>query len=333
MNNIEIIIENPEQGIANYEPLKAAAQELAAVYGAQLVSPDAIKDAKADMAMLRKLAKTAADTRIKIEREHAAKIATVTKQLKEVSAIFTDAAAKIDAQVKEYDEQRKAARLEEIKAIYAEEIGDMADILPFDRLNRAEWINKTTTDKTIRGDIQTAVINAQAAIEQIRDMHSVHENAIIAAFLERLSLIDALNTKKRLEDMDAAMEKRRAEEEAARLAEAAAAEIKKMAEAETVEVSVVELPEPPVAAKAAQEDGLTMDFTFPVAEIHPGVYEIIPPEGKIGIIPEELREPATTPEDAPTMNFTFTVKNATMTHLEALTTFLEENGFEYTMAL
>ena len=57
MNNIEIIIENPEQGIANYEPLKAAAQEMAAVYGSQLVSVDAIKDAKTDMAMLRKLAR------------------------------------------------------------------------------------------------------------------------------------------------------------------------------------------------------------------------------------------------------------------------------------
>ena len=297
MNNIEIIIENPEQGIANYEPLKAAAQELAAVYGSQLVSPDAIKDAKADMAMLRKLAKTASDTRLKIEREHAAKIATVTKQLKEVAGIFTDAAAKIDAQVKEYDEQRKAARLEEIKAIYAEEIGDMADILPFDRLNRAEWLNKTTTDKTIRGDIQTAVINAQAAIAQIRDMHSVHENAIIAAFLERLSLIDALNAKKRLEDMDAAMEKRKAEEE----------------------------------AKKTEDGG--KDFAFPVAEIHHGVYEIIPPAEKIGIIPEELREPVAAPEDAPTMDFTFTVKNATQAHLEALTAFLEENGYEYTMAL
>ena len=268
MNNIEIIIENPEQGIANYEPLKASAQELAAVYGSQLVSPDAIKDAKSDMAMLRKLAKTASDMRIKIEREHAAKIATVTKQLKEVSAIFTDAAAKIDSQVKAYDEQRKAARMEEIKDIYAEEIGDMADILPFDRLNRAEWLNKTTTDKTIRGDIQTAVINAQAAIAQIRDMHSVHENAIIAAFLERLSLIDALNAKKRLEDMDAAMEKRRAEEEAA----------KKAAEA-----------------------------------VEPVFIEDIPPD------------------EEPTMDFTFTVKNATMAHLEALTAFLEENGYTYTL--
>ena len=103
MNNIEIIIENPEQGIANFEPLKAAAQEMAAVYGSQLVSPDAIKDAKTDMAMLRKLAKSASDMRIKIEREHAAKIATVTKQLKEVAGIFTDAAAKIDSQVKAFE--------------------------------------------------------------------------------------------------------------------------------------------------------------------------------------------------------------------------------------
>ena len=284
MEDFEIIIENPEQGIANYEPLKAAAQELAAVYGAQLVSPDAIKDAKADMAMLRKLAKTAADTRIKIEREHAAKIATVTKQLKEVSAIFTDAAAKIDAQVKEYDEQRKAARLEEIKAIYAEEIGDMADILPFDRLNRAEWLNNTTTDKTIRGDIQTAVINAQAAIAQIRDLHSVHENAIIAAFLERLSLIDALNTKKRLEDMDAAMEKRRAEEEAA----------KKAAEA-----------------------------------VEPVFIEDIPPDEEPPVEPVFIKDAPV--DDDPTMDFTFTVKNATTAHLEALTAFLEENGYTYTL--
>ena len=214
MNNIEIIIENPEQGIANYEPLKAAAQELAAVYGSQLVSVDAIKDAKTDMAMLRKLAKTASDMRIKIEREHAAKIATVTKQLKEVAGIFTDAAAKIDSQVKAYDEERKAARLEEIRQIYAEEIGDMADIIPFDKLYRAEWLNKTTTDKTVRGDIQTAVINAQTGIEQIKGLGSPHENAILSAFLDKLSLADALAAKKRLEDMDAAMERRRAEEAA-----------------------------------------------------------------------------------------------------------------------
>lgn len=278
MNNIEIIIENPEQGIANYEPLKAAAQELAAVYGSQLVSPDAIKDAKTDMAMLRKLAKTASDMRIKIEREHAAKIATVTKQLKEVAGIFTDAAAKIDSQVKAYDEERKAARMEEIRQIYAEEIGDMADIIPFDKLYRAEWLNKTTTDKTVRGDIQTAVINAQAGIEQIKGLGSTHENAILSAFLDKLSLADALAAKKRLEDMDAAMERRKAEEAAKAAAKTVENVVEAIKEAVTEPVYVKDEP--------LEEDG---------------------------------------------MDFTFTVKNATQTHLEALTAFLEENGFDYTL--
>lgn len=282
MNNIEIIIENPEQGIANYEPLKAAAQEMAAVYGSQLVSVDAIKDAKSDMAMLRKLAKTAADTRIKIEREHAAKIATVTKQLKEVAGIFTDAAAKIDSQVKAYDEERKAARLEEIKGIYAEEIGDMADILPLGKLMRQDWLNKSTTTKAIRDDLQADIINAQTGIEQIKGLCSIHENAILSAFLERLSLADALAAKKRLEDMDAAMERRKEE---ARKAAQEAEEAKKAAPVEE-----------PIAEVYVKDEPLPFDD-----------------------------------EPEPVMDFTFTVKGATEAHLEALTAFLEENGFDYTL--
>lgn len=284
MNNIEIIIENPEHGIANYEPLKAAAQELAAVYGSQLVSPDAIKDAKADMAMLRKLAKTASDMRIKIEREHAAKIATVTKQLKEVSGIFTDAAAKIDAQVKEYDEQRKAARMADIRAIYAEEIGDMADILPLEKIMLQSWLLKSTSDKTIRDDIQAVIINAQTGIEQIKGLCSIHENAILSAFLERLSLADALAAKKRLEDMDTAMERRK--EEARK------------------------------AAQEAEEAAKAAPVQEPIAEVH---------------VKDEPLPFDDEPE--PVMDFTFTVRNATASHLEALTTFLEENGFVYELSL
>ena len=36
-------------------------------------------------------------------------------------------------------------------------------------------------------------------------------------------------------------------------------------------------------------------------------------------------------EPEPVMDFTFTVKGATEAHLEALTAFLEENGFNYTL--
>lgn len=297
MEEIKIIIENPEQGIANYEPIKAHAQELASVYGGLIVDPDAIKDAKTDCAMLRKMAKQASDLRIKIQREHAAKIAKVVDQLAEVSGIFTDAAAKIDGQVKAYDEQRRAARREEIKAIYAEEIGEFADMMPLASLARPQWENKSTTDKAIRDDINAAVINARQAVETIRGFGSKHEAAILSAYFENRNMMDALSAKKRLEEMDAAME-RRAAEEAERQA-AAEAEEKAKAEAWRKNAPV---------------------FVGPSAEPITGEVEPIAPE----ITPEETGE---------VFDFRFAVRNVTQTQIGALVEFLENGGFDYEMEL
>lgn len=307
MNTFDIIIENPEQGITNYEPIMAQAQEIAAVYGGLIVEPDAIKDAKSDCAMLRKMAKTASDMRIKIQREHAEKIATVVKQLTDISDTLTAAAAKIDGQVKAYDEQRKAARREEIKAIYAEEIGEFADMLPLRLLARPQWENKSTTDKAIRDDISATVINARQAVETIKGFGSKHEAAILAAYFENRNMMDALATKKRLEEMDAAMEKRAAEE--AERKAAAEAEEKEKAEAwkqnapmfvgpsaEPVTIAAVELPEQP------NLDGVQI-------------------------------EDVQTEETGEVFDMTFTVQNALQGQIEALVEFLEAGGYNYTLEL
>lgn len=308
MNTFDIIIENPEQGITNYEPIMAQAQEIAAVYGGLIVEPDAIKDAKSDCAMLRKMAKTASDMRIRIQKEHAEKIATVVKQLNDISDTLTAAAAKIDGQVKAYDEQRKAARREEIKAIYAEEIGEFADMLPLRLLARPQWENKSTTDKAIRDDISTAVINARQAVETIKGFGSKHEAAILAAYFENRNMMDALATKKRLEEMDAAMEKRAAEE--AERKAAAEAEEKAKAEAwkqnapmfvgpsaEPVTIAAVKLPEQP------NMDGINIKDC-----------EIIDETGEV-------------------FDMTFTVQNALQGQIEVLVSFLEAGGYNYTLEL
>ena len=215
MKEFDIIIENPEQGIINYEPLKAWALEQAAVYGNLLVNPDDIPAAKSECAVLRRMAKTASDLRIRINTEHEAKIATVTNQLKEVTKIFNDAAANIDAQVKEYDAQRRLVREAEINQIFAGEIGDLADyMISLDKISDPSWLNKTTSLKTVQADIQTALHNIREALSQIKEYHSPHENAMISAYLERLSMTDALNTKKRMEELAATMEKRKEEKPA-----------------------------------------------------------------------------------------------------------------------
>ncbi len=307
MNTFDIIIENPEQGITNYEPIMAQAQEIAAVYGGLIVEPDSIKDAKSDCAMLRKMAKTASDMRIRITKEHAAKIAKTVEQLANIADTLNAAAAKIDGQVKAYDEQRKAARREEIKSIYAEEIGEFADMFPLRLLSRPQWENKSTTDKAIRDDISTAVINARQAVETIKGFGSKHEAAILAAYFENQNMMDALATKKRLEEMDAAMEKRAAEE--AERKAAAEAEEKAKAEAwrqyapvfvgpsaEPVTIAAVELPEQP------NLDGVQI-------------------------------EDVQTEETGDVFDFTFTVQNALQSQIEALVEFLEAGGYNYTLEL
>lgn len=222
MEELKIRIDDPEKGVANYEPLKAWALEQTAVYKGMIVDEAAIPEAKADVAALRKLAKAASDARIKIKKEHEAKIGTVLAQLTEFSTIFTDAAASIDGQIKAFDETRKQQKREDCEQVYREEIGDLGELIPFGKLFNPAWLNKSTSMKTVRDDIQTVVYNAQEALKQIRAFGSAHESEIIASYLDRLNVLDALAAKERLEKVDAAMEARR-KAEAEKAAEAAQA--------------------------------------------------------------------------------------------------------------
>ena len=264
MEELKIRIDDPEQGVANYEPLKAWALEQTEVYRSMIVDEAAIPEAKADVASLRKLAKAASDYRIKIKKEHEAKIATVINQLTEFSAIFTDAAARIDGQIKAFDESRKQEKREACEQVYREEIGDLGDLIPFGKLFNQSWLNKSTSLKTVRDDIQTTVYNAREALEKIRGFGSAHESEIIAAYLDRLNVLDALAAKERLEKVDAAMEARRAAEEAAR----------KAAE-EVVEPEPPELPDLPEELPGTPDEPVPMSFAFSVTDATPAQFDAL----------------------------------------------------------
>ena len=268
MEELKIRIDDPEQGVANYEPLKAWALEQTEVYRSMIVDEAAIPEAKADVASLRKLAKAASDYRIKIKKEHEAKIATVLAQLTEFSTIFTDAAASIDGQIKAFDENRKQEKRAECEQVYREEIGDMADLIPFGKLFNPSWLNKSTSLKTVRDDIQTAVYNAREALEKIRGFGSAHESEIVAAYLDRLNVLDALAAKERLEKVDAAMEARR-KVEAEKAAEAAQAAQDRQEPAPVEDLP--DFPEEPETGAAQEAEG----FIFSVTGATPEQFEAL----------------------------------------------------------
>lgn len=204
MEEMQVIIENEGlNGIANYEPLKAWATEQVAVYKSAVVLEDAQKDAKSDCARLRKIAKSASDLRVKLKKEHEKKIAKTVDQLTEITKIFNDAAAVIDDQLKAFEAQRKSDKQVQIVELWESMIGDLADILPLERVQGANWLNKTVDMKTVKLEMSEAISGAREAIATIRGLGSKYETEMINAYLRRLDLNDALRTKAELEQIEA----------------------------------------------------------------------------------------------------------------------------------
>ena len=219
---IEIVIENEGQsGISNYEPLKQWALEQVSAYKGLVVQEDDLSTAKADCAKLRKVAKNASDLRISVEKEHKQKIAKTLEQLKEITSIFNDAAADIDAQVKAFDEKRKQEKQEAIGNIYESNIEDMRELLPMQKIYNDKWMNKGYTLSDIEKEIKDKVKSVKENIGTIQMLGTKYESQMISAYLERFEMGDALKKKTELERIDDEMERRRkaAEEEAKAAAE------------------------------------------------------------------------------------------------------------------
>lgn len=213
---MQIIIENDGlNGISNYEPLKAWALEQVAAYKGLIVEEDGIASAKTDCAKLRKIAKSASDYRISIKKDHEAKISKTMEQLKEITDIFNGAAADIDAQVKEFDEKRKEEKRSAIGKIYTDNIQDMEQFLPLQKIWNEKWMNKGYGLDAITKEIKTLVESTQDSIKTIQLLGTKYESQMISAYLVNFQMTDALKKKSELEQIDAEMERRRkAQEEA-----------------------------------------------------------------------------------------------------------------------
>jgi hypothetical protein len=217
---MQIIIENDGlNGISNYEPLKAWALEQVAAYNGLIVAEDGIASAKTDCAKLRKIAKSASDYRISIKKEHEAKISKTLEQLKELTDIFNDAASSIDNQVKEFDEKRKEEKRSAIGKIYKDNIQDMEQFLPLQKIWNEKWMNKGYGLDAITKEIKAQVAAVEDGIKTIQLLGTKYESQMISAFLEAYNMNDALKKKAELEQIDSEMERRRTEMERRRKAQ------------------------------------------------------------------------------------------------------------------
>ena len=215
-----------ENGIEDYDQLKAKVLEDVSVFNGIIISEDNLEEAPKWRAELNKKAKRISDFRIAFEKDFKKRIEKSTSQLKELASFYADASSNIDVQVKEFDDKRKQEKNAAIGKIYAENIADMEKFLPLEKIYNEKCTNKGYTLDAITKEIKAQVDSVQDGIKTIQMLGTKYESQMISAFLEAYNMNDALKKKAELEQIDAEMERRRKaaeEEELRKQAEAQAA--------------------------------------------------------------------------------------------------------------
>jgi hypothetical protein len=218
VNEIQI----PERISFNYEELK---QELVATlqrYEGLVYTPDQMKVAKADKAALNKLKKALNDERIRRERDYMLPFLEFKKRINELIALIDKPIDLIDSQVKEYEEQKKCEKRQAIEELFDSIRFDTTfDWLQLDQIFKPQWLNATTSMKSIEEEIQQIIDSI------IRDLSALSEMPAFAfeateVYKQTLNLQTAVNEGKRLAEIQRRKEeaeRMKAEAEAIRAAQ------------------------------------------------------------------------------------------------------------------
>lgn len=209
----QIIIENGgTTGIANYSAVVASVRERLKTYDGLIITEAAIPQTKTEIAELRRIAKTASDLRISVKKEHEAKISETINQLKEITDLYTEAASKLDSQIKEYEDREKEAKTADIKAYWDSVIGRLRDFLPLQTVWNPKWLNKGYQMAQIQVEIDAAVETALKGMRSILSMHTPHEQTLLRVLFTTLDMQKVLDEKQTLDEQAEQMERRKEQE-------------------------------------------------------------------------------------------------------------------------
>lgn len=238
---MELKIYNPtEDGFIksidwNFEELKTEITAKAAMYKNMVYTDDSIKEAKADKAALNKFITALEDKRKEVKKQCLQPYEAFEKQMKELVAIVDEPVKLIDQQVKTYEDNQKADKLEKIKEFW--ETTEHPDWLKFNQIFDQKWLNASVSLKKVQEAITERLLLIEGDVATISGLTEFSFEAL-ECYKQTLDLNSAIAEGQRLVDIQKRKAERAAAVEAARL-EAEAEKARLQAEAGTRQVDVV----------------------------------------------------------------------------------------------
>lgn len=212
---MQLEIYNPTQGTQlptiewNFDALKTWLEDGLASYKGRVYDDSQINEAKKDAANLRKLKEAIDGKRKELKRDYLEPYEAFASQAKLLTDMIDKQIEEISGQVKAYDTRWKEEKRQRIEAeIYGPMIGDLAGLVPYDRLHEAKWLNRTASDSQISEALGAKIDRINSGLFAINNMELEPdlEAAVKAAFMRHFDLSEAMAEKEQIERMRAKTE-------------------------------------------------------------------------------------------------------------------------------
>lgn len=210
----------------NYEELKSELLHKVSVYETMVYTEDQVKEAKADRAALNRLKKALNDERVRQEKEYMQPFNTFKAQIAELVKIIDNSVSVVDKQVKEFDEKKKAEKLDAILEYFGIALAAKLPSVPLNHrlVVDDKWLNASVSMKSIQEAIDAKLDQVAKDLAVIASLPSYAFEAR-ECYVDTLDLAKAVSEAHRLQEQ---AEKKAAweAEQQKRKEEAAAAQIK-----------------------------------------------------------------------------------------------------------
>lgn len=223
----------------NFNELKQEIAETVQEYETSVYTDDMIQQAKADRAKLRKFVDAIETKRKEIKKRYLEPYEQFEREEKELIGMVQKAIDNIDSQVKEAEEKKRAEKTEKIREFYDDNIHDLGQYLPFEKVFRPEFANATTSMKSIKQEILDKIQTVAEGLAILNEVDSKFAGDMKAVFLQTYDIGRAMAERNRLE-ME---EKRREEYMAEQQRRKEEREVRAKAEAKEVMNAGVKVPE------------------------------------------------------------------------------------------
>lgn len=177
----------------NFAEKKAYLDQKLEEYRGMVFGDQSIKAAKSCVAELRKEQAELKSSITKVKKEFMKPFDEFKKMADELVIIYDEPINFINDQISGYEERRRAEKKEQIRDIYQENIGDIAQYLPLERIYNPKWENATYKVTDIKRDIQEVVWSTKEAIKMIKSMESESVDKALELYKRDLDLPGAIS--------------------------------------------------------------------------------------------------------------------------------------------